>query len=101
MAERRERCRAGLSDENKDGDNHVLCVPYPVFTVLSLSLREGQMSYLRPGPLLWVTGCHEDGYFVRPILIKIDNCVDLSSSDDSWDKLTFNLLITAFSEHFS
>lgn len=34
------------------------------------------------GPLLWVIGCHEDEYFVRPILIKIDNCAESSSGDD-------------------
>lgn len=73
----------------------------PYFHYVSRVLLEGQSSYLRRGPLLWVTGYHEDGYFVRPILIKIDNCVELSSSDESWDKLTFNPLIRAFSEHFS
>lgn len=103
MAER-QRCRASIIDENKDGDNHILRMPHsqypPYFYRVSRVLLEGHRSSLRCGPLLRVIGCHEDGYFVRPILIKIDNCAELSS-DDSWDELTFNPLTTASSEHFS
>lgn len=44
---------------------------------------EGHRNSLRCRALLRVIGCHEDEYFVRPILIKIDNCAELSSGDDS------------------
>ena len=88
------RCRAhfvaSIIDRNKDGDNHTLYMLHslypPYFYQVSSVLLEGHRSSLRCGPLLRVIGCHEDEYFVRPVLIKIDNCAELSSGDDSWDE---------------
>lgn len=81
---RQERGRGGhtsLADENKDVANHA---PYSrCFYRLSSGLLEGQRSSRRCGPLLRVIGCHEDEYFARPVLIKIDNCAELSSGDES------------------
>lgn len=55
----------------------------PYFCQVSSALLEGHRNSLRCRALLRVIGCHEDEYFVRPILIKIDNCAELSSGDDS------------------
>lgn len=96
----------GITHKNKDSDYHV---QDNTLHDLKMHAVEKSTTILLSGihevygcrALLWVIRCHEDEYLVRPTLIKIDNCTDLSSGDGGWDNCIIEFLGHGLSDHFS
>lgn len=96
----------GITDINKESHSHLqgntlyhinsslwLTSPYLLYMALH-ALLEG-----RRGSLVALGLGGED--FLKPVLIEIDNCAEMSSGDGCWDEFITEPSDRSLSEHFS